>query len=309
MATHTPDYSPPTSATMRVRQDEPDALRLLVAQRRYYRRAKRWLGLRLFGMAAIGLAAPVISVTKPDLAVWAGAVAGLWLFLGRTLLVFLQTQTTAKAAAVQEQFDFLVYGMSSNIERSELPSLEQISKVAGPDEELTGAARKEKLFEWYPIDDADSGIVTVAIAQRANASYADHLLKTTSIAWAAVTCAWLIALVGISIVAELPLLTFLAGVFLPILPAFLDIVQYVLGIWRASLDRGDLADTIQKRLSGDGDPIDPSDLSIWQERLYGLRRSTPEVPDFIYKIQRKVNERAMHSAARQLGKKAKESGQ
>lgn len=303
------DYSPPSSAIIRARQDDPDALRLLLAQRRYYRRAKRWLNLRLFGMAVIGLAAPVISVANADLAVYAGAVAGLWLFLGRTLLVFLQSLTTAKAAAVQESFDFYVYGMPTGIERSELPSLEQIAKKAGPDEMLDESARTERLYEWYPIDDANSGVVTVAIAQRANASYADHLLKTTAVVWAVVTSIWLLALVGLSIAVKLSLLTFLAGVVLPILPAFLDILQYVIGIWRASLDRRDLAETIQKKLTGSGESIDSSDLSVWQERLYGLRRSTPEVPDFIYKIQRKANERAMHSAAQQLGKKAKDSGQ
>jgi hypothetical protein len=118
-----------------------------------------------------------------------------------------------------------------------------------------------------------------------------------------------VALIAASLVAELTLLQFLAGVLLPLLPAFLDIVQYVVGIWRAARDRGDLARSIQERLGGTGDLIDPSDLLVWQERLYGLRTSTPEVPDFIYRIQRKANERAMHSAARQLSAKAKKAGQ
>ena len=47
---------------MLAKQDERDALRLLIAQRRLYRRAKRWLGLRWFGMLVIGLAAPVVAV-------------------------------------------------------------------------------------------------------------------------------------------------------------------------------------------------------------------------------------------------------
>jgi len=102
MSTPASDYTPPSSAEMRKRQDEDEALRLLIAQRRLYRRAKRWLGLRWFGMVVIGLGAPVVSVTEPDLAVVAGAVAGLWIFLGRTALIFAQTATGAKAAAIQE---------------------------------------------------------------------------------------------------------------------------------------------------------------------------------------------------------------
>jgi len=303
------DYTPPSSASMLLRQDEHDALRLLIAQRRLYRRAKRWLGLRWFGMLVIGLAAPVVSVMNPDLAVWAGAVAGLWIFLGRTVLVFLQSAITAKAAATQEQFDLYVYGMPESIDRSTLPSLEEIAKIAGADDRLEAVALKEKLLAWYPIKKTDSGIVSVAISQRANASYADRLLRTTAITWGVATAIWCVVLVAASFVAELSLLQFLAGVLLPLLPAFLDIVQYVVGIWRAARDRGDLARSIEQRLRGNEDGIEPNDLLVWQERLYGLRTSTPEVPEFIYKFQRNANEKAMHSAAGQLGAKAKKAGQ
>lgn len=304
-----PEYAPPSSAAMLAKQDERDALRLLIAQRRLYRRTKRWLGFRWFGMLVIGLAAPLIAVTQPDLAVWVGAVAGLWLFLGRTALVFVQSATTARAAATQEQFDFYVYGMPSSIERSTLPSLEEIAKIAGADEHLEAVAKEEKLIEWYPIDTADTGIVSVAISQRANASYADSLLRTTAITWGVITAVWAVLLVFASVLADLSLLTFIAGVLLPLLPAFLDIVQYVVGIWRAARERGDLSRSIEEKLRGVGDAIEPSELLVWQERLYGLRMSPPDVPDFIYKLQRKDNERAMHSAARQLSEKAKRSGQ
>lgn len=309
MSTSAPDYTPPSSAEMRELQDEDEALRLLIAQRRLYRRAKRWLGLRLIGMVVIGIGTPVVSVIWPGLTGLAGAVAGLWLFLGRTLFIFAQTSAVAKAAAIQEKFDFLVYGMPGSIDRSVLPSLEEIAKIAGPDARLRDVAQREQLLAWYPIEDSDSGPVTVAICQRANASYADRLHKATAILWAILTLVWLVGLVVVSVYAELSLLQFVAGVFLPILPAALDIAQYILGIWHAARDRKDLADSIQGRLEGTGGTIDGQDLVVWQERLYALRRSTPEVPDFVYKIQRKANELAMHSAARQLGDKAKRSGQ
>lgn len=292
---------------MLARQDEKDALRLLIAQRKLYRRAKRWLGLRWFGMLVIGLAAPVISVIRPELAGVAGAVAGLWLFVGRTLLVVAQTANTARAAAIQEEFDFYVYGMPRSIARSTLPSPEDIAGIAGPESELHAVARKEKLFGWYPIESSDPGIVSVAISQRANASYADRLLRSTAIVWGAITSAWGILLILASVVAGLSLTAFLAGVLMPLLPAVLDIVQYVTGIFRAAQDRGELARSIEGRLCGIGGDIEPRDLAVWQEKLYELRRSTPEVPDFIYKIQRKSNEHAMHSAARQLSGKAKKS--
>ena len=126
--------------------------------------------------------------------------------------------------------------------------------------------------------------------------------------WTILTVLWLVGLSVASVLVELSLLQFIAGVFLPILPAFLDIVQYVVGIWRAARDRKDLADSIQERLEGTGGTIDGQDLVVWQERLYALRRSTPEVPDFVYNLRRKANELAMHSVARQLAERARRSG-
>lgn len=306
MAT-SPEYNPPNSSAMKARQNEPHALRLLIAQRRMYRRAKRWVAARWLGMIVIGLAAPVISVIWPSLAVVAGAVAGLWLFLGRTLLVLIQASITSKAAAVQEQFDFHVFDMPRATGRSSLPSLEEIAAIAGPDDQVDVVAAKEKLLDWYPINDADAGPVSVAIAQRANASYTDSLLRTTAIAWTAATAIWVVVLVIASLLAGLSLSTFLLGIALPVLPAFLDVVQYVIGVWRSARDRADLARAIEGHLGAGS--VQGDDLLVWQDRMYELRRSAPEVPDLLYKLKRRVNERAMHSAARQLGDKAKRTGQ
>src|SRR4051812_31957690 len=116
-----PSYKPPTGADIKARQDRADALRLLIAQRRLYRRAKWWLGLRWLGMVVIGVGAPVAAVTDPSLAAAAGAVAGLWLFLGRTVLLAKQAAIASQAAAVQEQFDVMVFAMPEIADRSTMP--------------------------------------------------------------------------------------------------------------------------------------------------------------------------------------------
>lgn len=299
------DYSPPPTATIMSRQNETAALRYLIAQRRLYSRAKRWLAIRWLGLLVIGIGAPVASILWPSMAVASGAVAGIWLFLGRTLLVFFQNATTTKAAAVQEQFDFYVFQMPDNANRSALPSLEDIARIAGPDDQLVGVAKKEKLLDWYPLDKSDDGTVSVAVSQRANASYTDSLLRTTAIVWAVVTAIWVVGLVAASVLLKFELAAFLLGVVFPVLPAFLDVVQYVAGVWRSAGERRDLARTIESHIDGSEGPVDGQDLLVWQERIFDLRRSSPEVPDLLYKIRRKVNERAMHSAARQLGHRAK----
>lgn len=302
------DYTPPPSAQIKAHQNEDDALRLLISQRRLYSNAKRWLALRWFGMLVIGLGAPVVSVIWPGLAVVSGALAGLWIFLGQGFLVGAQSKLVSQAAAVQEQFDFYVFEMPSSVERSTLPSIEEIATLAGPDSELRSKATADNLLDWYPIDVESTGLTTVAICQRANASYSDRLLRSTAIAWTSSTVLWVLSLAAASILAKLSLLTFLVGVLLPVLPSFLDVVRYVTGIRRAARDRGDLTRSIERRMRGTGGSLEPSDLLVWQESLHDLRRSTPLVPDAIYRVKRAVNERAMTTAASQLHRQATRSG-
>ncbi|ODR25044.1 S-4TM family putative pore-forming effector [Mycolicibacterium porcinum] len=303
----TRDYSPSTSAAMRERQNETLALRLLIAQRRLYRRAKRWLAMRWIGMVLIGIGAPVVAVVWSNLAVVSGAAAGAWLFIGRTLLVLLQNRITSQAAAVQEQFDFHVFGMPDSAVRSALPSREDVSALAGPDDQIRTVAAKEKLLDWYPIANSDERTLSVAVSQRANASYTDRLLRATAIVWAAAVVVWIAVLIVLVFLFHLSLSGFLLGVALPVLPAFLDVVQYVAGVWQSAADRRDLALAIEGRITAPGDPISGEELLVWQERLFELRRASPEIPDFLYSIRRSINERAMHSAARQLGDGAKDS--
>lgn len=305
MSSDATGYQPPTSAYVKARQDEIDALRLLIAQRRLYGRAKRWLGVRWAGMVVIGLGAPVFAAIWPDKAVVAGAVAGLWLFLVRTLLMSRQTAITESAAGVQEQFDLMVFAMPEGPRRSSLPTLEEIARIAGPDEQIPQVAVDEELLEWYPIDESDEGTTAIAIAQRANASYTNSLLRTTATTWAAAVGVWIIVLVAISVAAGLTLAEFLLGAALPVLPAFLDVVQYVASVRRSASEKADLANEIEDRLGGSGDPIAPEELLVWQSQIFELRRSAPEVPDLIYRLTRKKNELAMRSAARQLSDRAK----
>jgi hypothetical protein len=250
-------------------------------------------------MVLIGIGAPVVAMVSPSLAVLSGAAAGIWLFAGRTVMLIAQSNKAIEAASVQEQFDRRVFGMPDSGDRSSLPSREDIAKAAGPDGEIQAAAQEEELLGWYPIDERVDGATTVGVAQRANASYSDSLLRTTAVWWMFAIAAWIVVLLTVSVVVGLTLSEFLLGVAFPVLPGFLDVMQYVTGVRRAASQRAELAGEIEERLTL-GDPINPVELLVWQERVFELRRTTPEVPDFIYKLRRKKNEAAMASAATQL---------
>ena len=299
------EYTPPTGSEIAKRQNDVDALRLLLAQRRLYSRAKAWQGIRWIGLLVLGIAAPFVSVLWPSSAVAIGAITGFWLFVGRTVLTWGETRTMTKAAAIQEDFDLYVFAMPRTIDRTSLPSLEEIAVLAGPDENIRVAAEKERLIDWYPIGPEHAAIENVAIAQRANASYTDRLIKTSVWVWAGVTLVWIAFLTTLGALSALTFGAVLLGVIFPVLPAALDVLEYLISTWRAAHDRADLANSIQSRIEGDGDPISGEDLLSWQVQMYDLRRTTPQLPNWLYKLTRKRNEAAMHSAAKQLREKKK----
>ena len=297
-----PDYQPPTSADMASRQNSTEVLRLLLAQRKLNSRSKRWLSLRLCGVMIIAIAAPVLAVVVPVLATTVGAIAGLWIFLSRTVFIGFEKRRAAEAASVQEKLDFTIYGMPDSGARSSMPSLEAIVVLTGKDIGINSAAQEEKLIDWYEIDRQQDGLVTIALCQRANASYSDRLYKLASNTWLSVLCAWIVGLCIFSVVTGLSLELFLLGIVFPVLPALLDAYEYWVDIKRAATERRDLVAAIEDKLRSNAANLDTDDVLVWQERLYELRRSVPQVPDFIYWLTREKNEIAMSHTAAELSR-------
>lgn len=302
--TEQPQYNPPLSRSIATRQNDDEALRLLLAQRRLYTRAKRWQGARWIGLLLLGVAAPFISILIPGSAIAVGAITSVWLFLGRTWLAAAEERTMTKAAAIQEELDLHIFEMPQTIDRASMPAIEDIELLTRSDSGLRETAKRERLTDWYDIDPSHPGAETVAIAQRANASYTDRLIRAAVRVWALITGMWLVILLVWSSLSGLDFGLMLLGVIFPVLPAALDVAEYLQSTWRAAQDRADLANTIQARLE-DAEPISGQELIAWQIQLYDLRRTTPQVPDWLYKLTRKRNETAMRAASNRLRKKRK----
>lgn len=296
---NTTRYAPPSTATMRRTQDTKAALRLLLAQRRRYSAAKRWLNLKWTGMVLIALGAPVVSLIWPDLAVVAGATAGIWIFAGRTIFDHVHQIGTSAAASIQERFDQLVFGMPVSVSRSTLPLEEQIADLVGAPAEFEAAIMKQKLRAWYRLEDPDSARA-VAIAQRSNLAYSKSLLDATAKVWVGLTLGWVALLIVISRTQSLSTDEILVGVLFPVLPAGLDVFEYIVGMRKESREREDLARTIEDRLRSNGRPLTPDQLLVWQDSLFRLRSAPAHVPDRIYSWTRNKREQEMHDAARQL---------
>jgi hypothetical protein len=296
-----PVYEPPTTASMINGQDDPRALRLLLAQRRLYSRAKRWSFLRWIGFSVIGVAAPVLTVVVPDAAVTVGAIAGVWIFLSRTWFSTVEQSLAAKAADIQEQFDQFVFSMPAVVTRVPSASMEEIARLTGDEQTMLNDANREDLRGWYPFDDRVDGGISIAIAQRANAAYSERLLHANATVWLAVTLVWAAAAVIVSLIVGLTLSQFLLGVGLPLLPALLDVWEQFRSTKRAGEVRRAMADDIEKAIRGrENHDVAPEDLLIWQDQTYQLRRSSPQVPNLVYKRARDRNEHAMNTAAAEL---------
>jgi hypothetical protein len=62
-----------------------------------------------------------------------------------------------------------------------------------------------------------------------------------------------------------------------------------------------MADDIERSVRGQAErELAPEDLLLWQDRLYELRRRSPQVPNLVYKRARDRNEQAMGAAAAEL---------
>ncbi|MGB3332094.1 MAG: S-4TM family putative pore-forming effector [Mycobacterium sp.] len=301
------NYVAPSTDSIAAAQDSLPALQLQIAQRRLYSQAKFWSFLRWLGFSVIGVVAPLIAVFAPSAAVLMGAFAGVWIFVSRTLFVGLESTRAAKAAAVQEDFDCLVFGMPMLAARVPRATPEEIATVVGSASATSAVAAEEKLIGWYPLDRDLNGTASVAIAQRASAAYSERLQQLNAKCWLGVLTVWAVAAVALSLIADVGLPTFLLGVVAPLLPAFLDVTDQWKAARRAGADRRSMADDIESAIRGtSANPLSGDDLMVWQERLYTLRRSSPLVPNLVYKRARDRNERVMNAAADELSAAAKQ---
>lgn len=171
-------------------------------------------------------------------------------------------------------------------------------------EEIASASRKETpdAEPWYP----DTGEATwprdVLICQRANAVWARR--QHDRYAWfvGGTAVVWALVGIGVAIVRNAELATYLITIALPSLPALLDAIDSVRDHIRASEDR----DLVEESLGAHIAASDASEITLRQiqDGLFELRISAPLVPEWFYKLQRSSFEEDMADAAAALGPEA-----
>lgn len=283
------------------RQDEPQRLDLLRAQRVYYRRAKR---LQTVFLAA-ALILPWISFfwgnSTQEIRPLLALVSVLLLLVELGAGVRLQREWVKTAVRIQEQFDTEVFGLPWN------------SFLAGAkvDPESIRAvtlqpitpAEKVKLEGWY---ERCVGKIPLPLArivcQRTNITYDMRVRKRYSMGCLLLAGTMLVYFLARGIYDGLTLASLLLNIFVPFLP----LGAFVLREHRKQADTIESLSTLRsetdklwaKALKSPASPELDQDARNLQDAIYRNRTSNPLVYDWVYWLSRRLNEDlARHAAA------------
>lgn len=306
-------YQPPSAKDVEKAQNTDANLKLLLAQRRLYSRAKVWTGIRGAGVGVVAIAAPILTSIWPGAAVPVATTAAVWYVLNHVLFKFLEHRGATRAATVQEQFDTTIFGMPTVVVRELRVSPEDISQLTGAGTGAKVGRRNaysvEKLRDWYSIQKNVPGAVAIAIAQRGNVAYTRRLLDRNAALWLSLLVAWAAIAVTISVVSGFSLATFLLVAAIPVLPPLVDAWDEFRKVRAAGREREALANEMQDAIFANSTtPIQPEQLVAWQSQLFALRRDAPLVPDWLYQLLRNRNEAEMSEAAQAIGISAQQDG-
>ena len=283
------------ATTLNERQNTKEALKLLYLQRKLYNKSKHWGQLRIVGVLILGVVSPVITFFLPAAAIPIAAAAAIWLTLSRTWFANQEKTYSHKAALIQNEFDCLVFDIENSAASTDVLTLEERADILPQDSELDAAIENGHLGDWYPLSTNASDDLNTAVAQRANASYTDRLLRANSSLVLTLTVVWLIALVIFGIYRKLSAADLVLGVIVPVLPGLLDNFENWLNVVNASKQRRSLAKEIEEVIVSN-EEIEPH-IEHWQQRTFELRLTTPYLPNILYWALRSKNEAAMKSAA------------
>jgi predicted pore-forming effector associated with SMODS systems len=280
----------PTSKQIAERQELDVNLRRQLAARRYYSTAKAW---RLAGQSvaiALALTSPIVLVLEPELGPKLAAIAGLWIFISRLLIVRIQRCLVIKGVAAQERFDCEVLGLRWNEALARQPGQEDIRRASQRTLKKIEDAKK-----WYPTPHEVAWPLSVLICQRSNTAWArrQHYYYGAFLYIGAGL--WIVFGICFAAARSASLVEYLTIIALPSLPALLDWTDIAAAHLEAAKRRDSLEATIDEAIRNH-DATDDSLREI-QDRLFEHRSRSPLVPDWFYKLIRSAFEEDMRGAA------------
>lgn len=262
------------------KQNQPESLAKLAAQRLLYRYSKRVRNLSVTVVVLVGASAVAISIAESQTATYAITVTILasWL-LDELFLKRLETAFKTEGATIQEDFDCFVLDLPwpahKGIQRSTPDRVKQLETVAKNTPRVA-----EKLENWYTPDGIPHNPILAKIhCQRMNCWWDVNLRRRWTMAlkiisWSLVILAFLLAIVTEITVAKLVAL--IASSIRILAWGICEIKAQSATIKRIKRIHGYISELLSKA------SLNSSDIRGVQDEIFEHRRSSPPVPDWFY---------------------------
>jgi hypothetical protein len=262
------------------RQNIPEALEKLAAQRLLYRRAKLVRNLGMLMVLVIAVLALIGAVFQNKDFNYGVALAALftWVF-DQFFLKEIENKSKKEAAAIQEDFDCAVLDIPwpahKRVKRPTPDRIRQLAAQAKKNPEIV-----MKLMDWYtPSAIPKDGTQAQLHCQRMNCWWDVDLRKrwraTLSIAfWVFVLIAILLAIVSGVSVAK----------FVALIASGLRILAWVIGELKGQDSAIKNVQEIHEMLSGagEGTEITATQIRFFQDEIFEHRRTNPPVPEWFF---------------------------
>jgi hypothetical protein len=286
------------------RQEMPENIELLAAQRNIYSRAKNIIGLQMMLSVPIAICAAITTIVKPELK---GYVA-LWGILVVVFDLFVFTPWVKKlrdnAARIQEFFDTKVLGLDWNEisvgRRPEPEIVHEEAKKHGMEEEKIADLKK-----WYPtIIDKVPEIFGIIISQRSNVWWDARMRRKYTLSIRVILVSIALGLIGYGLYEKKDMFEFLAYIVAPLAST------YVFG-YRQMMEHSDAAERLDKLKEFSekiwSDAMAGKDVAALklkcrtlQDQIFDHRKKNPPIFDFLFRLFRDGNEMLMNKGAEAL---------
>ena len=271
------------------RQNHPQSLAKLAAQRLMYLRASKSRNIGIALILILALMGFTASILEDDrFGHYLPLFALILWFIDQEVLKRAEAANKTEAAAIQEDFDCYVLELPwpqfKNIQQPKPDRVKQLSLMASKNREVA-----DDLYDWYPPDYlTDDPTLCKVDCQRLNCWWDVNLRQK----WIRVlnVFSWIFAVL-VLILCVITGIT--VGKLVAIIATNIRVVAWVRGEIKDQAAAIERMDRIHGFLSGctAEKPPSPSDIRSIQDEIFEHRRSNSPVPDWLYWRGRDLQEK------------------
>lgn len=291
------------------KQNRPEFIDRICASSRAYGIVKTVSAWQTSLVASAAIAGPIAAFAFPDARHWAGAYAVVILILDLVLLEPAVKRYQELGAKIQEVFDTELFGLPWNKHRCHAkPDLELVRSLA---DAFKTKEKTDRLIDWYPT--VVKGLPLEygrLICQRANMVWDASLRRYYSAFFLGSIVVMFVCSFLVALYLNWDFSHIVMSLIVPILPATLKLFRE----YRKHLDSATISDRTKTMLEStwiraieESVPIDElrDESRRLQDELYDRRKSSPTVPQWIYKRRLFEFEKNMRFASNQMVEDAK----